>query len=54
MAAVVENPLMRSREFGVGEKIVPGVGVAIVARKIARRDFEAQAMPGLEQMARRP
>src|SRR5882672_3578353 len=54
IAAVVEDALMRPREFSVGKEIVPSVGIPIVTWKITRRDLQPQAMPSPEQVAGRP
>src|SRR5260370_35894474 len=54
VAAVMENGLLRSADLAVDAKVMPGVLIPVVTRKVARRNFEPYAMPRLEDVARRP
>src|SRR5260370_32293422 len=54
VAAVVENGLLRNADLAVGAKVMPRVLISVITREVARRNFEPDAMPRLEDVARRP
>lgn len=50
----MEDRLARGAQLGVDREIISRVRVAIVAREIARGDFQTHPMAALENVARRP
>src|SRR5216683_5011255 len=52
--AVVQDRLVRYRQFSIGAKVMTGIGIAVPAREIAACHIQADTMPRLEDIARRP